>query len=609
MTDTATDFDVSQALDQLQQAATAGQISEGAVTNIKRWLTEPRYSQYAGEVAAHLRDGEWQQLDDAFWTVIPFGTGGRRGRMYKIGSNAINDRTIGESAQGLADYVKEHRENEGPLSCALAFDTRHKSLHFARLCAEIMVAAGFTVYILDEIRSTPELSFLVRFKNCSCGIMVTASHNPPSDNAVKAYWSTGGQLLPPHDAGVIERVMNVDQIERVDYDRALADGKVIRCLEEVDAAFLDAVQGEAFAGPRDLKVIYSPLHGVGATAVMPALQRDGFNDVELFAEHAEPNGDFPNVPNHVSNPENTAVFDIIIERAQQTSADLILASDPDCDRLGCAAPVTADAAGQWKTFSGNQIGALMTDYILEQRKNSGALSADHYVVKTLVTTEMIRRIADSYGVRTIGDLLVGFKWIGGVMDEEGPDRFVFGTEESHGYLVGQYARDKDGAVASMLMAELAAVCKANGQTVHEKLDALFWQHGFHAERLMTQQMPGSEGMTRMQALMSRFRSDPPSKLGGSPVAVVRDYQNGTRTPFGSNPEPMECPKGDLVFLDLAEEGNYVAARPSGTEPKVKFYMFTYVAPEQLADLDLSRQEMSDRLDAIQDDLRSFAESV
>jgi phosphoglucomutase/phosphomannomutase len=222
---------------------------------------------------------------------------------------------------------------------------------------------------------------------------------------------------------------------------------------------------------------------------------------------------------------------------------------------------------------------------------------------------MIRRIADSYGVRTIGDLLVGFKWIGGVMDEQGPDKFVFGTEESHGYLVGQYARDKDGAVASMLMAELAAVCKANGQTPHEKLDSLFWQHGFHAERLMTQQMPGSEGMTRMKALMSRFRTDPPSSLGGIPVAAVRDYQAGTRTPLGASAEPMEGPQGDLVFLDLAETGNYVAARPSGTEPKVKFYMFTYVAPEQLADLELSRQEMSDRLDAIQNDLRAFAETV
>ncbi len=609
MTDTATDFDVTQALDQLQQAAGDNQLSEGAVTNIKRWLTEPRYALYAAQVAAHLRDGKWQELDDAFWTVIPFGTGGRRGRMYPIGSNAINDCTIGESAQGLADYVKEHRENEGALSCAIAFDTRHNSVHFARLCAEIMVAAGFTVYILDEIRSTPELSFLVRFKKCSCGIMVTASHNPPSDNAVKVYWSTGGQVLPPHDTGVIERVMNADQIQRADYDKAFADAKVIACLDEVDAAFLDAVQAQAFPGPRDIKVIYSPLHGVGATAVLPALERDGFTEVELFGEHAEPNGDFPNVPNHVSNPENTAVFDIIIQRAQKTSADLILASDPDCDRLGCAAPVTSDLAGPWRTFSGNQIGALLADYILEQRKNNGTLSPDHYVVKTLVTTEMIRRIADSYRVRTIGDLLVGFKWIGGVMDEEGPDRFVFGTEESHGYLVGQYARDKDGAVASMLMAELAAVCKANDQTLHEKLDALFWQHGFHQERLMTQQMPGSEGMARMKALMNRFRSDPPTSLGGIPVAAVRDYQNGTRTPLGSASEPLEGPRGDMIFLDLAETGNYVAARPSGTEPKVKFYMFTYVPPEQLADLELSRQEMGDRLDAIQEDLRAFAESV
>ncbi len=344
MSDASTTLDVATALQQIDQAAARGQLSEGAVKNLRTWLTESRYVDYVSSVLRHVADQKWQALDDAFWTIIPFGTGGRRGRMYEIGSNTINDRTIGESAQGLADYVKQYRTGTGPLSCAIAYDTRHQSPHFARLCAEVMVAANFTVYFLDDYRSTPELSFLVRHKHCCCGIMVTASHNPPSDNAVKVYWSTGGQILPPHDQGVIQRVMTVERVERADFDQAVSEGKVVLCREDVDQAFIEALQGEAFPGPRELKVIYSPLHGVGASAVVPALLADGFRDVEVFAEHAEPSGDFPNVPNHVSNPENTAVFDRIIGRAQKVGADVILASDPDCDRLGVAAPV---ARNRW----------------------------------------------------------------------------------------------------------------------------------------------------------------------------------------------------------------------------------------------------------------------
>ncbi|MCA9199665.1 MAG: phospho-sugar mutase [Planctomycetales bacterium] len=602
-------MDTSAAITKLEQAAADGKVTDGAVQNIKNWLTQSRYAQYAAEVARHIEEDQWQALDDAFWTIIPFGTGGRRGRMYPIGSNAINDRTIGESAQGLATYVKENREGTGPLSCAIAYDTRHGSPEFARLCAEIMVANGFTVYFLDQYRSTPELSFMVRFKKCCCGIMVTASHNPPSDNAVKAYWSTGGQILPPHDKGVIDCVMNTDAILRTDFDQAVADGKVVLCKDEVDAAFLAAVKQQQFAGPRDVKIIYSPLHGVGATAVCPALEADRFQNVEVYADHATPDGDFPNVPKHVANPENAAVFDAIIERAKSVGADVILATDPDCDRLGCAAPVTSDTAGEWKTFNGNQIGVLLADYILQQRQAAGTLSPDHYVVKTLVTTDMIRRVADSYGVKTFGNLLVGFKWIGGTMDEQGPDRFVFGTEESHGYLVGQYARDKDGAVASMLMSELAASCKAAGQSLHERLDALYLQHGYHEERLVTQTMPGSEGMTRMKALMQKFRTDPPKTLAGIEVAQVRDYLHQTVTPAGGPSEPLDGPKGDLVIFDLAETGNYVAARPSGTEPKVKFYMFTRVAPEQNSNLSSTKQQMDQRLKQLATDLEAFAETV
>jgi phosphoglucomutase/phosphomannomutase len=598
----------------LEMAHAAGKLSASATENIRKWLTEPRYAEYAPQVAEHIKAGKWKELDDAFWTVIPFGTGGRRGRMYPIGCNAINDRTIGESAEGLADYVRDQRtEDRGQktnavnpqsaihnpqFACALAYDTRHNSRHFAELCASIMVANGFRVYFLDEIRSTPELSFLVREKRCNCGIMVTASHNPPSDNAVKVYWSTGGQVTPPHDAAIVERVMKVEEIKRADFRQAVASGQIVLCKEDIDRLFIENVIRQGFRGPRDLKIIYSPLHGVGEFAAVPALKADGFSDIEIFAPHREPSGDFPNVPGHVSNPENPAVFDAIIARGKEVQADLILATDPDCDRMGCAVPKTKNRAGEWGTFTGNQLCALLTDFVCEQRKKAGTLTKDHFLVTTLVTTPMIRRIGESYGIQTRDNVHVGFKWIAQEIDAGGPDKFVFGTEESFGFLIGQYVRDKDGAAACMLMAELAATCKAAGKTVFDRLESLYWQHGYHGERQFNLFMEGSAGMARMKALMQNLRSALPKSLGGIALKGLRDYLN-----------LPGAPKGDMVILDLAEPGHYVAIRPSGTEPKIKFYLFTHVPAEQLHLLDEVQAEIDQRLAAIEADLRSLASQV
>ncbi len=608
------EFDLPTALAALEAAAAQQRLSSGAVANIRAWLTEPRYREFAPQVAEHLAHQKFQELDDAFWTIIPFGTGGRRGKMYPIGSNTINDRTIGESAQGLADYARSfagQKKTATRLAVAIAYDTRHRSREFAERCAEVMVAAGFQVYFLDGYRGTPELSFAVRHEQCACGLMVTASHNPPSDNAVKAYWSTGGQLLPPHDQGVIDRVMNVDTIDRVSFADALADGRIVYRQAEVDAAYLAALMTQAKPGPRELRVVYSPLHGVGASAIMPLLAKDGFGNVELFGPHAEPNGDFPNVPGHVSNPENPAVFDSIIAHARATGADLVIATDPDCDRLGLAAPLTLKPGAAWATMTGNQIGALLTEYVLARRRAAGQLDTKSYVVKTLVTTELVRRIADAYNARTVGELLVGFKWIGGAIDEQGPEHFVFGAEESHGYLVGQHARDKDAVVAAMLVAELAAEAKAAGKSLHEKLDALYWQYGCHVERQVSVTMPGSEGMARMTDLMRRFRAEPPTSLGGLKVARVRDYLSLAETAPGTDvgrSRPLVGPRGDMVMLDLAAEGTFVAVRPSGTEPKVKYYLFAFEPAEMLANLDATKQELAERLDAIAADLAAFAQN-
>ncbi|MCG8451071.1 MAG: phospho-sugar mutase, partial [Pirellulales bacterium] len=408
-----------------------------------------------------------------------------------------------------------------------------------------------------------------------------------------------------HDKGTIDKVMSVDEIKRASFDQALAEGRIEICQEEIDGLFIDAVLQQQSPGPRDLHVVYSPLHGVGATAVCPVLEKAGFAQVELFGPQAEPDGNFPNVPGHVSNPENPAVFDAIAAHAKEIGADLALATDPDCDRIGCSAPLTTDKNAEWRTLSGNQIGALIGDYLLEAKQRQGQLSPENFVVITLVTTQLTRRIADSYGAKTFGDLLVGFKWIAGVIDDEGADKFLYGAEESHGYLAGRHVRDKDGAVAALLLCELAAKLKAEGQTLHEKLDALFWQHGVHAERTVSVQMPGSEGMDRMKEVMQQFRTQPPQQLAGCGVRQVRDYLQGHKL-VGGKPEPLEGPTGDLIILDLELNGNYVAIRPSGTEPKIKLYMFTYEPPEQLANLDTAKQKLEERLDQMEADARKSA---
>ena len=598
---------VQAALTTIDQASIDGLISDTAVENLRNWLTEPRYADYRAELLQHITEKKWQALDDAFWTIIPFGTGGRRGRMYPIGSNAINDRTIGESAQGLANYVREFTGRTEGLSCAIAYDTRHRSRHFTELCAGIMVAAGFKVYLLDDYRATPQLSFAVRYKNCDCGIMVTASHNPPSDNAVKVYWSSGAQVLPPHDGAIIDRVMTCQEIISVPFAEAVANGQVEVVTDEIDKAYLDAASACAFDGPRDAKVLYTPLHGVGSAAVVPLLDRDGFQSVEVYAPHQEPSGDFPNVPGHVSNPENKAVFDKPIESAQQEGFDLVLATDPDCDRIGCAAPIGLESSGEWRTFSGNQIGSILTEYVLSRRAADGTLSPDHYIIKTLVTTELTRRIAESYGVRCEGNLLVGFKYIAQVMDEQGPDHFVFGTEESHGYLIGQYCRDKDGAVASMLMSELVASLKHEKRSLNDYLNTLYHKHGYHQEELINLFMEGSEGMASIKRLMKAFREHPPESLAGLRVKQIRDYQSGTTTQTtDGNASALTGPTGNLVIMDLEQEGNYVAVRPSGTEPKIKLYVFTRLAAEDSQDVEKAKGQLEGRVHELEKDIRDYA---
>ena len=608
----------------LNEAHQNDMITDHSLATMQTWLKEPRYTEFAQQLAdlivrAKAEAEIWKALDDAYWTVIPFGTGGRRGKMFPVGSNAINDRTIGESAQGLAEYVMDANLAGDEPSCAIAYDTRHRSEHFAKLCSEILLAAGFKIFFLRGYRSTPELSYAVRYTKSTCGIMVTASHNPPSDNAVKVYWSGGVQVLPPHDKGIIEKVMHVDEINRVPFHDGVQEGRVVFMEDEIDPAFVKAVLQQATSSARELSVLYTPLHGVGATAVCPVLQAAGFQDVRLYAPQAEPDGDFPNVPGHVANPENPEVLTGAIEEARTRSDDVVMASDPDCDRLGAAAALRPEEDSEWRTFTGNQLGALLTEWVLETKKRHNVLQSTDTIVTTLVTSGLIRRIGEKYGVNVIDGLQVGFKWIGRTIDDIGPEHFIFGCEESHGYLAGTHVRDKDASVAALLLAELAAELKAKGKTLHQKLDDLFCIHGCHLERQVAIKLPGAAGMERMQEIMTGLRAKPPKSLGGLLVRQTRDYgQLKVHVP-GQAQSSFEGEQGNLVIFDLVDFGNTnekvpesqfpplgnaVAVRPSGTEPKIKLYLFTASEPTSLEELPAVKAQLERQLDLLEEDLRS-----
>ena len=615
---------VTDCLARLDEAHQDGVITDHSVETMRTWLREPRYAEFAEQLAdlivrAKADQEIWKSLDDAYWTVIPFGTGGRRGKMFPVGSNAINDRTIGESAQGLAEYVMATRAVGSEPSCTIAYDTRHRSEHFAKLCSEILLAAGFKIFFLRGYRSTPELSYAVRYTESTCGIMVTASHNPPSDNAVKVYWSGGVQVLPPHDKGIIERVMQVNEISRFPFDDGVENGRVVFMEDEIDPAFVRAVLKQATNSSRDLSVVYTPLHGVGATAVLPVLQGAGFQNVRLYGPQAEPNGDFPNVPGHVANPENPEVLTGAIEEARNRSDDVVMASDPDCDRLGAAAALGPKEDSGWKTFTGNQLGALLAEWVLETKRRQNVLQPTDTIVTTLVTSGLVRHIGEKYGLSVIDGLQVGFKWIGRTIDDIGPEHFVFGCEESHGYLAGTHVRDKDASVAALLLAELAAELKAQERTLHQKLDDLFCIHGCHLERQVAIKLPGAAGMDRMREIMAGLRANPPTELGGLVVRRTRDYGQLKVHDPEQGEMPLKGEQGDLVIFDLVDPegtgekdsrllfpplGNAVAARPSGTEPKIKFYLFAVSQPMSAEALPAAKAALERRLNLLEEDLRS-----
>ncbi len=600
------------------QAASAGKISASAASRIQRWLTEPPFEEYRAQLCEEIEAGRWSALNDAFFAVLEFGTGGRRGRMYPVGTNVLNHRTMAESARGLADYITSRKGADAPRSVAISYDVRHNSKAFAERCARVLVAAGFKVYLCLEPRSTPLLSFAVRHLKCDGGIMITASHNAPPDNGFKCYAPTGGQVIPPDDAGIIACVEAASEraIPEVPMGQAIKEGKIVMVGSELDEAFIEAVVSTSVSQACDLSIVYTPLHGVGESACSAALKAAGFQQVNVLAAQREPNGDFPNVPGHVSNPEIPQTMDLAIAEAKAKGADLVIASDPDADRIGIAVPATSDPKGDWITFNGNQIGALLAAFVVRQTKKMGKLKPEHYLVTTLVTTQMAKALADRDGVRTEDNLLVGFKWIGQKIDSAGPEGFLFGFEESHGYLKGTHVRDKDAAVAALLVAELAAELKAQGKMVPEYLDDLYMEVGHYGEGLINVPLAdGPKGLEQVAAVMGAFRERPPKQVAGFEIAEVHDYKTQTIHKPGSTaePEPMaEAPSGNLLIFHLAAPGLRFAARPSGTEPKIKFYLFAYNETKGLNDraqLAAVKQKTSEQLERMGQDIREFVRSI
>jgi len=604
----------------------ADAVSDGSIKPktgelLTRWLTAAHFAKYRDAIAAEVNASRWKSLESCFWEEIEFGTGGRRGPMTAFGSATINERTIAESAHGLVEYFHEATGRSGGRA-AIAHDSRNRSREFAELSASVMAAHGLQVFLFDSIRSTPELSFAVRFLKCDVGAMISASHNPPADNGFKAYWSHGGQVTAPHDKGIISRVYGAGEIPTVNFDEAVADGRIEIIGEDVDAPYIDSVVKLSLSDCRDLRAIYSPLHGVGETSCFRVLQEAGFSGISIFEPHRTPDGNFPNVPNQLPNPESPRVFEPIIEEARRDDVGFIMASDPDADRI--AGVVRCSRSGEYVPLSGNRIGALVADYIIRKRSQArppidGAhgspftspLTSSHYIVETLVTTQLTATIARSAGLRVIDDLLVGFKYIAEAMDEHGPEKFVFGTEESLGYLAGDYARDKDAAIAALYLAELAAELAVEGRTLLDQLNDLFSVHGYYSERQRNDYAYGPTGKELITGLMETLRTSPPQELGGVTLTSVSDYGRHEVRALPDNVKSAALPKpqGNLLIFHGTHNDCRIrfAVRPSGTEPKIKFYLFAEPHGPARGRLDEQVLTTESRLDAFEQALARWVE--
>ena len=574
------------------------QLEAATLNTLNEWLNG-NYDEKTKQEIRQLLDKEaFTELTDSFYRSLEFGTGGLRGIMG-AGSNRINKYTIGTATQGLSNYLLKKYPGE-KVKVAIAHDSRNNSDYFAKITADVFSANGIHVYFFKALRPTPELSFAIRELGCRSGVMLTASHNPKEYNGYKAYGADGGQFTAPDDTLVMDEVANIKSIDEVKFDRI--DSNIELIGEEIDQLYLDkitelSVSPEAIARQKNLKIVYSPIHGTGITLVPKALEQFGFTNLTLVEEQSTPDGNFPTVV--YPNPEEKEALTLALKKAQEIDADLVLATDPDADRVGIA---VKNNDGEFVLLNGNQTGSLLINYLLSAWEEKGKLTGDQYIVKTIVTSNLIETIAKAKNV-TYYNTLTGFKWIGHLMTSlEGKKTFIGGGEESYGYLIGELVRDKDAVVSCAFIAEMTAFYKDKGSSLYNAMLDMYVEYGLYKEELVSITKKGKTGAEEIKAMMEKFRNNPPVTLGGSKVATLKDYELGIETDLIANEKKnLELPKSDVLQF-ITEDGSIISARPSGTEPKIKFYCSVNAPLKDKAGFKAADSELGAKVKAIMNDL-------
>jgi phosphoglucomutase len=541
----------------------AKNIEPEILEKINNWLRQPIDENDKQWILNNLETNP-QELIEAFYQDLEFGTGGLRG-IIGIGSNRMNKYTVSIATQGLANYILQNANK--PFKVVIAYDSRNMSKEFANISAEVLSANEIEVFLFSELRPTPLLSFAVRYLQATAGIVITASHNPKQYNGYKVYWSDGGQLVPPHDKGVIDEVKKVGEYSNVKKNINKSLIHIIN--DEIDSAYLNQLNNLQFLSeivPKSQKIVYTPLHGTGVTLVPKALHSWGFDNLFLVEEQSIPDGNFPTTKS--PNPEEKAAMELAINKAKQIDADLILATDPDADRVGTGIKMSNN---EYKLLNGNQIASLLTYYNLEMLKQLNSLPSNAFIVKTIVTTELMRKIADEYNVKTY-DVLTGFKYIAELIRlKEGKEKFICGGEESYGFLSADWVRDKDAIMTSCQIAELQEYAAMNGKTLMDILEMLYEKYGYFLEDQKSISMTGIEGMENMKKLMDNYRNNPPEMINNIPVVKILDYQISKAKNIKSNSiDNIDLPKSNVLQFIL-EDDTKITIRPSGTEPKIKYY--------------------------------------
>lgn len=567
-------------------------IEQQLLDKVNIWLNSPVFDSETQEKIKEMMTSSPKELEDSFYKNLEFGTGGMRGIMG-VGTNRINKYTLGKNTQGISDYLKKSFPGEA-LKVAIAYDCRHNSDTLAKVVADVFSANGIKVFLFSDMRPTPELSFTVKHLECHAGIVLTASHNPPEYNGYKVYWQDGGQLVPPQDHEIIQT------IEALQYDqiRFEANNDLIEYIDTaVDEAFINsAIENGSFNTPasakENLKIVFTSLHGTSIKLVPDVLEKAGYTNVAIVKEQAEPNGDFPTVKS--PNPEEPEALTMALALAEKTGADIVIGTDPDSDRLGIA---VRNTDGELVLLNGNQSMVLMTHFLLEQWKKQGRITGTEFIGSTIVSTPMMLELADVYGIECkVG--LTGFKWIAKMIKDFPEQKFIGGGEESFGFMAGDAVRDKDAVTATLLICEIATQAKANGSSLYQELLQMYVDFGFYKESLISITKKGIDGANEIKKMMADLRNNPLDEINGERVIFIEDYQNSTtKNRFTGETGTLDIPKSNVLIYYL-EDGSKICARPSGTEPKIKFYFSVNARIESLDEIAAAEEFLDNKIENI-----------